>query len=198
MILKKISPLIYKLQVDDGKFVIVHVNRLKRAHEKSNASKDALKTRESKRDRVKELSKQNTPRRCREAESPLDERIDTPPTRIDEIEGSGVIDTDEESVDASPTRVNREHPEWTPETRYLRRKISKEVEKSEEGPRAVPYALRSRKTRTQSQGEVHEVDQSTLGEIEQSSSNTGEIDMQSNTPHTHSYNLRNRARTQTS
>jgi hypothetical protein len=34
-ILDKISPLIYKLQIDEGKFIIVHINRLKRAHESS-------------------------------------------------------------------------------------------------------------------------------------------------------------------
>jgi hypothetical protein len=201
MILKRISPLIYKLQIEERKFIIVHVNRLKGAYGNHRAGRDALGTEEPKRDRVKELPKQHTPRRCMEIEDPLDEGLNTPPTRIDEVEESEVIDTDEESVDTSPTLVNQEHPEWTPETRYLRCNISHEVSKSAGGTHGVPYALRSRTTLTQSQGEMNELDQPSLpasGGPGQSSSNTEGVGMHSHTPHTHSYNLRSRTRTQTS
>jgi hypothetical protein len=181
--------LIYKLQIEEGKFIIVHVNRLKRACGNQGAGRGAPEMEEPKRDRVKELLTRNRPRRGKGIENPLGEETNTPPTRIDEVEGSEVIDTDEESIDASPILVNQEHPEWTPETRYLQRKISDEVSKSAGGTRGVPYALRSRVTRTRSQGEMGELDQSSLsasGGLGQSSSDTEGVSMHLNTPHTHS------------
>jgi hypothetical protein len=88
-----------------------------------------------------------------------------------------------------------------PETRYLRRKISREVSKSAEGSSGVPYALRSRSIRTQSQGEMNELDQFSLQAskgVEQPVGNPKELSALPNIPHTHSYDLRSRARTQTS
>jgi hypothetical protein len=42
MILEKISPLIYKLLVEEDKFIIVHVTKLKRAYEGPKLNKDTL------------------------------------------------------------------------------------------------------------------------------------------------------------
>jgi hypothetical protein len=88
MILKRISPLIYRLQIDEGKFIIVHVNRLKQAYDNPKLNKDKVGTREPGKDKIKESPKSSSLRWCGETEDPLEEEINIPPTRADETEES--------------------------------------------------------------------------------------------------------------
>jgi hypothetical protein len=80
-------------------------------------------------------------------------------TLLTENEGR---DTEEESSEASLTQEDQRHPEWTPDTRYLRRKIVREGSKSSRGASESPYALRSRSARTQFQEDRNESDSITL------------------------------------
>jgi hypothetical protein len=153
MILEKISPLIYKLQIEECKFIIVHVNRLKQAYKSPKLRRDTSGTEEPRLSRKKETPRQSEPRRSEITDDSLEEEGETQSIRVDEVEENEGRDTDDESIAKSPTQENQRHSEWTPKTRYLQRKISTEINKSLERTHEIPYALRSRSTRTQSQEE---------------------------------------------
>jgi hypothetical protein len=155
MILEKISPLIYKLQMEEGKSIVVHVNRLKRAKVGQEANRKILEMKKLKKYGKKQSPRQSEPRLSEMIEESREEEVEIPPIQIREVE-------DEESSAVSPTVEDQQHPEWTPETRYLRRKIVHENKKSFGGTNDSPYALRSKSARTQFQEHRNESDRVTL------------------------------------
>jgi hypothetical protein len=134
MIVEKISPLIYKLQVEEGKSIVVHVNRLKRAKVGPEANRNMLKIK-------KPSSRRNESRLSKVMEESQEEEVEIPRIQVREVDENEDRDTDEESSEISPTVEDQQHPEWTPETRYLRRKIADGNNKSLEGTNDSPYAL---------------------------------------------------------
>jgi hypothetical protein len=61
MRLKKISTLIYILRIEDGKCIIVHVNRLKRAHDSQQLGRNTLDTQETQSVENQRPAKQSKP-----------------------------------------------------------------------------------------------------------------------------------------
>jgi hypothetical protein len=122
--------------------------------------------------------------------------------RINAGEQSEGRDTDEESADEPAAAEDRRHSECLPETRYLQRKISRETSKSLGSATDIPYALRSRATRTQSNEDTGELDNTSLQlteSTEAASVNTSEeSNVNISTPRTHPYTRNLRSRTQTS
>jgi hypothetical protein len=133
--------------MEENRSIVVHVNRLKRAYEGSRVSKRALE---------QESGDQKLPLQS----EPLLEIIDynlqeeegkeeIPPVRLNAGEQNEIRDTDDESIEGSPTLEDQSHPEWTPGTRYVRRKITREASRSPRSTNDIPYALRSRAIGTQ-------------------------------------------------
>jgi hypothetical protein len=198
-ILEKISPLIYKLEVEEGKSTVVHVNRLKRAYtgpQVKESTPKAEKHRLHARDRSPNRGK---PLMNEIIEDSREEGTEIPPSQNREVNQRENRDTDEESSEASPNIEDQQHPEWAPETRYLRRKIMHEENKSLGSSNDSPYALRSRLARTQFQEDRNESDNVTLRTPESPGNlcteNLEESHRDASTPHTHPYNLRSRTRT---
>jgi hypothetical protein len=134
---------------DEGKFIIVHVNRLKRAKTGPEANRNMLEIKKLGLSRRNQSLKQSEPRLNEIIEEFREEEVEIPPIHIGEVNEYGDRNTDEESSEASPTTEDQQQPEWTPETRYLRRKIVHENNRSFESTSDSPYALPSKSTRTQ-------------------------------------------------
>jgi hypothetical protein len=90
--------------------------------------------------RMNQSLKQSEPRLNEVIEESREEEIEIPQIHVREVDEDEDGDTDEESSEASPTTEDQQHPEWTPETRYLRRKIFHENNRSFESTSDSPYA----------------------------------------------------------
>jgi hypothetical protein len=124
-----------------------------------------------------------------------EEEVEPPPIHVREADNDEKRETDEESSEASPATEDQQHPEWTPDTRCLRRKIVQEGNRLSGSSSDSPYALRSRSNRTQSQEDNNESTSKTLRTSEnQSAGNSELLREDANTSPTHSYNLRSRTR----
>lgn len=128
-----------------------------------------------------------------------EEEVKLPPTYVKELNKLKGKEADDESPKTSPTAEDQQHPKWTPETRYLRRKVINESNKFLESSTNHPYALRSRPSRTQSLEEGNEPRRVTLQTPESlrdpSTSSSERLQTEVSNPHTHPYNLRSRTRT---
>jgi hypothetical protein len=199
MILEKISPLIYKLEVEEGKSTVVHVNRLKRAYTGPEVKKNTPRTEKLRLNEKDQSLNQSDPQSNEMIEESREEGTEIPSIPIREVTENKDRDTDEESSKASPTPEDQQHPEWAPETRYLRRKRVHENNRSLGSTSDSPYALRSRSARTQFQEDRNESGNVTLRTPENSGNlstdNSEESYRDASTPHTHPYNLRSRTRT---
>jgi hypothetical protein len=149
--------LIYTLQIEDGKSIIVHVNRLKRAHDSQKLSRNTLDTKEPVLVENRKPAKQSKPQLDSIENDSREVEENVPPMRVNTGEQSEGRDTDEESASE-----DRRHSEWLPETRYLQRKISRETGKSLGSTSDIPYALRSRATRTQLDEDMGELGNTSL------------------------------------
>jgi hypothetical protein len=196
-ILEKISPLIYRLQMEENRSIVVHVNRLKRAYEGSRVSKKALE---------QESGDQKLPRQCEPQPDIIDNNLqeeerkeEIPPVRLNAGEQNDIRDTDDESIEGSPTLEDQRHPEWTPGTRYLRRKITREASRSPRSTHDIPYALRSRAIGTQLSENRSEPSNMSLQVAEDlrdlSENYSVEPNASSDAPSKHPYNLRSRTQT---
>jgi hypothetical protein len=196
MILERISPLIYKLEMEEGKSIVVHVHRLKRAKVGQEANRKMLDLKESKGYGKEQSPRQSEPRLSEMIKESREEGVEIPPIQVREVDESEDRDTDEGSSEISPIVEDQQHPEWTPETRYLRRKIVHESNKSFGGSSDSSYASRSKSARTQSQEDRNESDSVTLQTPESPTrlcaDNSEELHTDANTRHTHLYNLRSR------
>jgi hypothetical protein len=193
-ILEKISPLIYRLQTEEGKSIVVHVNRLKRAHEGSKINKETLDqgTGSQKLPRQSEPPLGITDDNLQEEEG----KEEIPPARSMAGAQNESRDIDNESIDRSPPSEDQRYPEWTPGTRYLRRKIAREASRSLGSTSDIPYALRSRTMGTQSNENNSELNNMSLqlaGDFRDLSENYSiEPNASSDAPRKHPYNLRSR------
>jgi hypothetical protein len=196
-ILEKISPLIYRLQMEEGKSIVVHMNRLKRAHEGSRVNEEAS---------GREAGDQKSPRQSAPQPEILDNNLqeeegkeEIPSTRSFAREQNEIRDIDNESIDGSPTLEDQRHPEWTPGTRYLRRKIAREASRSLGSTNDIPYALRSRTRETRSSENRNESSNMSLQLADDlrdlSGNNSVEQNSSSDAPCKHPYNLRSRTQT---
>jgi hypothetical protein len=122
-------------------------------------------------------------------EESREEGEEIPPSKLREVTEDEGRDTEEDSSQASSTQEDQRHPEWTPDTRYLRRKIAPESNTSSRGAGECPYALRSKSVRTQFQEERNESDSITLKAPQNSENlctyNSEESHIDTDTPHTH-------------
>jgi transposase InsO family protein len=119
----KVSPLVYKVKMDDGTFAIIHINRLKRAY---NLDKEALI--------VKQKGRKS--KRARPAETVPDvskEIVKTENVGRGAYPASQVINTEnaessetEEEVDNTPQNQG-ENSEWTPGSLHLRRALRNNI-----------------------------------------------------------------------
>jgi hypothetical protein len=66
--------------------------------------------------------------------------------------------TESRNLEENLTPEDQDHPEWTPDTRYLRQKISKETSKPLGSTDNIPYALRSRTPKPQIIGGPRDLD----------------------------------------
>jgi hypothetical protein len=122
-----------------------------------------------------------------------------PPVKLSEGEPTESRNMEDESAEESLTSEDQDQPEWTPDTRYLRHKITKETNKPVGSMDNIPYALRSRTPKGQAIGRPRDLNTMPL----QSSRDSEELprnileglNVDSNTHRTHSYNLRSRTRT---
>jgi hypothetical protein len=128
-----------------------------------------------------------------------EEDVEVPPPQTRKTNDLEDSETDEDLSEVSPTTENQQHPEWTPETRYLRRKVFTENNRSLGNANDSPYALRSKSSRTQFPEDRNESHNNAL-QTPENSRNQCTDDLEDlhedvNTPHTHSYNLRSRTQT---
>ena len=138
MIKQKISPLIYKIEVPDGAFAIIHVNRLKRAHGPVPSSK-VLPTKEKP---LKMVGSPNSTEVGGKDDAEIAGTREPDPgfpshsqvTNTDDTESS---ETEEEDTSLSNSR-NRDS-DWEPGSMYLKRKLQ-----SDNRPDDIAYRLRSR------------------------------------------------------
>ena len=187
MIKQKISPLIYKVELPDGAFAIIHVNRLKKAHGPVPSSKMLL----TKEKPLKMVGSPNSTEAGGKDDAEIVEPREPDPgvpshsqvTNTDDTESS---ETEEEDTSLSNNK-NRDS-DWEPGSMYLKRMLQ-----SDNRPADIAYRLRSRLVSRS--GREKETDKpgaegsSSAGDTllltetspEESESTTG-----------HSYNLRNR------
>jgi hypothetical protein len=190
----RILPLIYKLCVDNGQAVIVHINRLKRAYSNVKIEPELSGTPRKKSSRGQQQSAKLPMLEQNDIE--VDTNVPTCKTNvIVEIQSPREYDWIE-SPNSSPLRQDRESPEWTPDSRYQRRKLlTADIMPS------TTYQLRSRPTpRQEPETEVNlagddlsfpvdpEVD------IEPQPSLSTDAADSVNEPPTHPYNLRSLVR----
>jgi len=136
---QRISSLIYKIQLTDGTFTLVHANRLKRAYGQETGNRilpaDQTTGQVMKLGRTKKTV-------CKECTSPTEthESSSTIPSQrqiVDDIDES-YDDTDEEEIDRA-VREYSDDSDWTPGSLYLQRKLQ-----SDKTADDVTYRLRSR------------------------------------------------------
>jgi hypothetical protein len=191
IVLKRISPLIYVLQVEQGKSVAVHVNRLKRAHESPKCNQNKVEPEENKGE--KKLIRKNKLRQNEIRNDFRDEEEEITPSRLPgegEYEDRDIGDHIG-NEDSSPE--DRKHSEWVPETQYLRRKMFRETSKSLGSSSDIPYTLRPRSTRTQVNRDTSDLDTVSTDITENrettSGNNLEHITVDVSPPRIHPYNL---------
>ncbi|PNF43720.1 hypothetical protein B7P43_G14072 [Cryptotermes secundus] len=91
-----------------------------------------------------QLMYRNKSRVSEAIEKSREDKVEIPPTQVRERDEPENRETDEESPEVSPTIEDQQHPEWTPETRYLRRKIVDENNRTFGSTSDSPYVLRSK------------------------------------------------------
>jgi hypothetical protein len=146
----KISPLVYKVRVDGEKSVIVHINRLKRAHGDNKTNK------EGKQNKLDGKSKVNITRE----EVVSNKEVTIPDSKHMQVRDSEsrsprVRDSDDCSWVESPNSEcgDKEIQDWVPDTRYLRHKLFTETDTSARTTTPeIPYQLRPRAGRRQEEG----------------------------------------------
>jgi hypothetical protein len=117
-VIGKISPLVYKLQVDADKSVIVHQNGLKRAYQSSRSVKETG----SKSIRDRSVTQKDKPEHSKSDDNSQEGEGNMLLTRqLIDKDGQSEEETENESPEMSPTRDDRRNPARLPETRYFRR-----------------------------------------------------------------------------
>ena len=190
---QKISPLVYKIQTSEGTDVIVHVNRLKRAQERSSQLQGKPSTTS---DRVTtRLRKQRSPKQAMFAQIPEETEESTPTLNVPSkqiIEAQGQVlpggSAQAELLHSSPEPDTVDDANWTPGSRYWQRKLNKDNVTPD-----LPYRLRSRTTCTRDSGA--EVDTPNTPDVVTTA--PAELSSDTSTEPTltllkHSYNLRSR------
>jgi hypothetical protein len=180
---RKISPLIYKIRLADGTSTIVHVNRLKKAYEKET---DGLQLPVGKyRGQATQPVPVNRPLLGETDDFPetFERDIDIPPypQKVENACENVSEAEDEENSSLSPG--SDDEPNWTPESRYMRRKLHSNKE-----PTDVAYRLRSRLvSRSEQEPELDK------RETENSNQSADGVTQTTERPvSSHSYNLRER------
>jgi transposase InsO family protein len=184
---QKISPLIYKVKLTDKTSSIVHINRLKKAHEKKG-SRVALPSDQGRSKPIKETHGKENELEGSVASKEMEEVDGTIPShsKILEVESEGVSESEDDET-SSPLGI-REDSEWAPESSYLRRKLQ-----YDNATDNIAYQLRSRLvSRSERETEQDKTGAGAAGasgnEQTVGSASPGKVKSASS----HSYNLRKR------
>jgi hypothetical protein len=195
----KISPLVYKIRVDEEKSVIVHINRLKRAYRDNKINKGEKQTKLDGKSRVSATQEEVV--RNKQVTIPDSKRVQVEDS---ELRSPRVRDSDDYSWVESPNSEcgDKEIQDWVPDTRYLRRKLYTETDTSARTTTpGIPYQLRPRVGRRQEEGLSENVGDSSPSnqpevseEITETRPTTDAEVVQTPNKQTvpHSYNLRSR------
>jgi hypothetical protein len=181
------------LQIEQGKSVVVHVNRLKRAHESPKWTQNKVGPEENKGEQ-KQIRK-NDLRQNEIRNDFREEEEEIPPSRLPgEGENDDKDADDIGNGDSSPE--DRRQSDWVPETQYLWRKMSRETSKSLGSSSDIPYDLRSRSTRTQVNRDTIDLDTVSTDMTDNretaSGNNLENIPVDVSPPRMPPYNLRSR------
>jgi len=185
---EKISPLIYKVRLEDGTSAILHINRLKKAEQAGSTKTPPLNGSPNKRmksGRTRKLApKENNDV---ETKKPTAENPARP--QLVDVDSNTSDCSDEEIT--SPSRISSTDSEWTPGSVYLRKNL-----RDTDTDDNVAYRLRSRlvsRSERETEADKEQVEMSSNGNermLENTQNNTspGKNKLVAN----HSYNLRSR------
>ena len=185
---EKISPLIYKVRLEDGTSAILHINRLKKAEQAGSTKTPPLNgspNKSTKSGRTRKLAPKGSD--DVETKKPTAENPARP--QLVDVDSNTSDCSDEEIT--SPSRISSTDPEWPSGSSYLRKNL-----RGTDTDDNVAYRLRSRlvsSSERETEADKEQVEVSSNGN-EQILENTREDTLPGrNKPvANHSYNLRSR------
>jgi hypothetical protein len=189
---EKISPLLFKVQLDEGTSMILHINRLKKAVEQ--AGNDAISPLNgSSNTNIKSgRTKQLAPKMNNKGKSQKVPAENPPRPRVADVERDASDRSDDEI--SSPLQIQSADPEWIPGSSYLRKKLQ-DINTADDN---VAHRLRSRlvsglERETEADKEQEQIEVSTQKDEHMLANMQNETSPGKNRPAiNHSYNFRSR------
>lgn len=149
MIVARISPLIYRVKVGEGRFIIVHVNRLKKVH--SRRSVPMQPQQEALREEVNPLKSPKLQADRTSSRNVVTMISGCVPAAIRSREQAVEEEVQGNLLESRLVDDSSSDPDWAPGTQYLKKKLSFERKMISAPADGVQYALRTRTSRDQSE-----------------------------------------------